>query len=811
MKRRYSTIFFILFLYVVLRPHCVHAQIETEVPDSLLAKITYYGIKESPSVLFAHFDKTIYVNNENVWFTAYLLNYNKKKDNPTFLSVLLVNDQKKTISVEQRFPMADGLSFGNVLIPDTIPPGDYSFILYTNELRNGKPADTFTQHITIKATSKPAISATLALDDTSRSGYYQVKVKVADKDGRPLPGAEVGYHIGKLSGKTKTDQYGKSELSFPVGQILAGSDILSADIGYKKDISSAQLVIRVTKNKFNLKFYPEGGSLVHATQSIIGWEVKDTYGMPVRLDAVLYKDKHAIDTLHTNSYGMGRFKLIPLQSSKYEVKLVSLSDSIYKLPNILGKGPVITVNKAIANDSLHVRLVSKYGGKYYLFIHNYRQAFFYIPVEIGAPGKNVLINLVDVPKGLTTITVLDSLQRPCAERIFFAHYDRRAETEIAIDKSEYTTRQKVKLTLKLKSSSLDTVKGLVSIACVQSNRMDIKKANDIESYVYLRSELENMPIKENCMGRKPADMDYLENVLLIKGWRKYKWQEMEQVTVKDTNIKVDKMRFQGTVNYYGKKIKRVENVMVVTDSTTNIITTNSSGEFELDNNSITTEPGKKVNLLLRFNQKGYSIKLNSFNNINEKLIEEFKSVSNNFLRREEPDLPILEGLEHTINLKEVKITSKKDNEPFLSSAISLGDMENQCGDYVCRYDILNCPNHNKEPDNRAPVIGQTYSLIGGGWTTYKGCAIILKSSMLKINGITYSKEFYGEDYSVINPLQPEYQSTIYWKRACFINSKGETRLSFYTSDITGPFKIIIQGITDNDVIYGEKEFNIKKP
>jgi hypothetical protein len=86
-----------------------------------------------------------------------------------------------------------------------------------------------------------------------------------------------------------------------------------------------------------------------------------------------------------------------------------------------------------------------------------------------------------------------------------------------------------------------------------------------------------------------------------------------------------------------------------------------------------------------------------------------------------------------------------------------------------------------------------------------------KASMLKINGINYSKEFYGEDYTKLNLSQPEYQSTIFWKHACFINSKDETTLRFYTSDITGPFKVIIQGITANDVIYGEKEFNVRKP
>jgi hypothetical protein len=810
MKRRYSDIFFILFLYVILRPHCVYAQIGTEVPDSLLSKISYYGIKKSSSVLFAHFDKSIYVNNENVWFTAYLLNYNLKKSNPTFLSVLLVNDQKKTISVKQRFLMADGLSFGNVLIPDTIPAGDYSFILCTNELRNGKPADTFTQPITIKATSKPAISTTLALDDTSRSGYHKVTVKVADKEGRPLPGAEVNYQIGEISGKTKTGQYGQSELSFPVGQIVAGNNILSADIDYEKDAMNVQFVIPIAQNKFNVKFYPEGGSLVHATQSIIGWEVKDTYGMPVKLDAVLYRDKHAIDTIHTDSFGMGRFRLIPLQSSKYEVKLVSLSDSVYELPKILSKGPVMAINKAIANDSLWIRLVSKYAGKYYLFIHNYRQAFFYIPVEAGATGKTILINLADIPKGLSTITVLDSLQRPRAERIFFAHYDRRIKTEIATDKPEYTTRQKVELKLKLNSLSLDSVKGMVSIACVQSNRMETRKTNNIESYAYLRNELENMPMKENYMGQKAEDMDYLENVLLIKGWRRYKWQAMEKITAKDTISEVKTIPpIEADVSKHGNLPKEPIKLMAMTDSTASIVTTDKLGHFTVDEKESMTIQGRKVHILL--NDHSYLIKVsNAVDSINSQMARDVKAInslrpSNDFTT----DSQMIKGFDHAINLKEVNIMSKKDDH-YQTLNLDMSDRENICGDYVCRYNFLNCPIHPHESDNRAAVVGRTYHSHNAGDVIYQGCVIIPQTLVLNVEGINYSQEFYGEDYSIINPSQPEYQSTIFWKHACYINSKGETKLSFYTSDITGLFKIIVQGITANDVIYEEKEFNVKK-
>jgi len=474
------------------------AQDQVNSIDSLIQKIHFYGLKKQSSVLFAHFDKTVYVNNENVWFTAYLLNYDKKTNDPSILSVLLVNDNDRSIVLEQRFLMGNGRAFGHVLIPDSIPPGDLSFIIYTNELLNGKPRDVFIQPITIKATTGPAVLTSLSLADTAKlpaNGYRKVILKAASNEGKPIQGATVVYHIGDFqhpvtSGTVKTDQDGQYVFSVPASQIIAGSNIFEARVNFNKGVSDMRLVLPLAENKLNIKFYPEGGNLVHATQSTVGWEAKNADGSPLKATGLLLKDNKVIDTIETDSYGMGTFKLVPILASNYKVRLLGeTKDTTYTLPNMLPKGPVISIKNAISNDTLRIRLTSKIPGKYYVMVHNYRQVFFSFPAEIGAAGKTILINLEDVPKGLSEITVLDSMQRPLAERSFFAHYDKRTPVDITTDRLTYSTRQKVHLKLRLRTPNGDAVKGVVSVACIQSNRMEIKKAKDIESYFYLEYDL----------------------------------------------------------------------------------------------------------------------------------------------------------------------------------------------------------------------------------------------------------------------------------------------------------------------------------
>src|SRR5690242_11214447 len=85
--------------------------------DSIQTKFEYSSKKNSGSVLYAHFDKTVYTNGENVWFTAYLLNDDVLKSD--VLSTLLVRDDDHSVVLREKFVMKKGIAFGNLLLPDS--------------------------------------------------------------------------------------------------------------------------------------------------------------------------------------------------------------------------------------------------------------------------------------------------------------------------------------------------------------------------------------------------------------------------------------------------------------------------------------------------------------------------------------------------------------------------------------------------------------------------------------------------------------------------------------------------------------------
>jgi hypothetical protein len=786
-----------------------YAQNEGKLADTIQHKLSLYQQKNPASLLFVHFDKTLYTNNENVWFTAYLLNCSKPQLHHT-LSVSLINDIDHTVVMEERFLMRDGIGFGDLYLTDSIAPGNYTFMVYTNRMVNHKPEALFTQPVTIKTTAAPDFKAILSINDTTASIAAKARelvLNVNSNDYLPVANAAVSYVlIGKdtvtVQGKGKTDKAGQYIFKVPAGKSAA-----KVHVKVKQSSQYLHLVMPHLKELLQVKFYPEGGNLVNNLISQVGWGVKNNAGKPIRATGILYHNNQPEDTIQTDSYGMGRFVLRPVAGIAYKVKLINypeLPDTAYYLPAALPQGLVLGMQKAIVDDTLNLQLRSSYNGKVYLHIHNYQQQFSSVAVQVSATSyRKVKVALGQIPKGLSEITLTDSTGKPYAERMFFAHYNERDDFTIQTNKDVYHTREKVQLKLRINSQNGLPVAGYVSVACVQDNRLELKKVNDIESYLYLKSAIDDLPLKERYIGSNSDDKEYLERVVLIKGWRRYSWPDLIKINPADTVAQLSSLKFTGKVNMLGKFIKKPLNFMLFRDSSSMILTTNETGDFSINNNDLVNPQDKPIRFLINF-KDGYQLQINNpYIKMNHDLARSLRpnDYEDQPIMLQTSENLVLKGLEKAIQLKVVKVSATKYNSLY-------SGRRNGCNDYVCRFNIFNCPNHRFEFDNRPPVIGVSYN-----GRLYVGCGgrPSDESNVRTLAGIYESKQFYGSDYAVVNPTQPEYLSTIYWHHLVPVTSAKDVDLSFYTGDITGKFRIVVQGITTNGVVFKESAISVKKP
>ncbi|GAB3934519.1 hypothetical protein [Mucilaginibacter myungsuensis] len=808
-----------IYLLAMLLVSISAAKAQDNYKDTVDQKIKWYSKKNASSVLFAHIDKTIYVNNETIWFAAYLLVPDSNLLKHQVISVGLVNNNTQKLVVEAKYPMR-AFAHGNLLVPDTVAPGNYSFVAFTNLKVNGQPALRFIQPVTIKTPVQPPFTINVTLDTLYKDPLNTRLILTARDPNGLLEGAKLNFTLGKdkktrFVAEAKTNVLGSHTLLIPKSYINNDQHNLEIQVKADRKVKTIHFDIPVKKQVNDVKFYPEGGRLVAGLTSRIGWEVKTPAGTPIRAAAILYADKRAVDTIETDSYGMGIFSLTPMPGKHYTAKLIRIKndDAVYQLPPAMASGVTINMPNAIVDDTLKLGIKSAVAGKYILMIHNYSKIGASVTLNVNKVGNAIKLGLPNVARGLNTITVLDDKFRPAAERMFFAHYDKRSAVKIGVSDMQPGLRQLMTIKLRLDPGKTDATKALVSVAAVHDDRLAIKKENNIENYFYLQKNISDLPVKEHVMGRQALDKSYLNNLLLIRGWTKYNWPDMLNTVAADTVKTLDEVLFYGNIadpDQDHLSHKKLVGVNLFKDSSyVSKLKADINGDFKLSGSQIFAK------------RKDDRIWLTGDNNTvlyRIKLTDPFIGIQKEIAKNIEPGLfdpPVSKnteefvfaGLKRTTNLRTVVIKGAPKK--------SYG--ANDCGDYVCRFNILNCPNHPFESDNRPPVGGELIRDPGaGGLISYERCGIAINKEhmeadgMLIFRGVFNGKEHYGADYKKLDPLDDDFLSTVLWKHDIMLSTDSDTELSFYTSDITGKFRIVVQGVTDKDVVYSEAIFNVKK-
>ena len=766
--------------------------------DPLATKFLYYQKAKPTTNLFVHFDKNVYSSNETVWFTGYVINsrdFNKHR----LMSVALIKESDNAVILEDRFVMQGGFSFGNIIIPDSIPAGNYRFSVITDYTVNNLPEVSFSQPITIKSMLEPPFKASMKVISTDTKAF-KVMVSTTTADNRFLEKpTEVIYTYGNETKSTKTDASGQAVLILNKLENLVDGN-LYVKLLQEKDSAFLNLPIVQPKGTPEVKFYPEGGHIIGGVINNIGWEVKDRQKKSIAVKAYLYKDNKVVDTVDANNLGLGTFKLLADPNAKYTFKInsASLKDTTFMIPVVKNTGIALHIANAVVTDTLRIELRTKKTQTVNLRIHNYRTNYLYTQLVVQAGLTPLRIPLTQLSKGLATLTFTDSLDRPIVERLFFAHYENSEKVNITADKGTYGPREKVNLKLQLKN--IDE-KAVVSVAVVQDVRLEPGKTTDIESYSYLNNELSTMPI--NTKGSTFKDKKYLEQLLLIKGWRRYNWQDLNKITAADTNKTYKNLLFMGSVTKSKKPLTAPILVGAMGSEKIRMVTTAPDGTFDFNTPELYTVAGKKLFMFLNKNTSP-AFKFNVSNQLFEtnKKVAELPSVE------EKPPLVqiadnsdlFVKSNEKTIRLREVTIAGKKK---------SGGSGSNACGDYVCVFNILNCRNHFGDPKNMQPVTGRSYKLsVNSPATVYGGCNVTDESIFFRTEGVHTHKEFYIDSFK--DPLEPAYFSTIFWNYSLVLDKDKETSINFYTSDIVGKYRVVVQGITQKQVIYSQSFFDVKR-
>jgi hypothetical protein len=795
-----------LIIFFIFRSPATAQVIDGDpVMDSIVTKLDRYGTARTQPEVYLHIDKTLYVPNENIWFTGYVLQQ-KAAASPHTLYVALIEEASRKVVSAQRFVIDNFIAKGYVFIPDSLLAGEYRILGYTNLYPANPQQSLFQQQVSIRrAEEQPFTLSMLPFNQASIvSDSVKFMYKVGTSYGGLASDALFTYELlanGETiqAGKKKVNAFGEVELAVSKNSIVGKRIELASTIEKQKQKQLFKTTVPLLEKTILVQFYPEGGNLVSHHTTKMAFTMTNGASQPFAFNGDLYANGERVNMINADAYGTGTVDFTPVAGKSYTLKGKDTGlQFVYTFPVIAERGYALSIEHPVISDtSFAVNLHAPAEGSYlYVMVHNYATCFSVAKLLLKKAQGRVVLSAQKLPPGIATVTLFNEAGVPQAER---AVYIKRGGVQVAMttDSATYHHRSKVQLNIKMTDEEGKPVQSIFSLATVLATRVDSLRYTDITRFANFDRFLPAASAMPTA-GYLTEDQ-HIETILLTKYWTRYKTefgQGIPQFTANDLPC------YDGQVFYRRKRVKAPVKMMISNKQGLFNFATDSIGRFSISSKDLPAEPGKKVMVVVaeQNNFEDYSLEIkNAAEGITSRLSQyPFSPMvyQKSELSKEE------KGHLKASTLGAVVVTAKRNN--FVNGVFK----STTCADWVCMYNVLNCPNH---PFGSKPVDGASYNYQGRGMVTYVGCVkdtLAPRPFIRLVDGTYFEKEFYKADYAKFNPQEPEIMTTVFWSYETATDANGMASIEFYTNDLNGRFTCFLQGISTKGVVSGRYSYKV---
>jgi hypothetical protein len=614
------------------------------------------------------------------------------------------------------------------------------------------------------------------------------------------------------------------------------------------------------KPAVDAQFFAEGGTLLAGVEAKIAFRIVDTNGIGMECSgSIINEQNDTVVEFSPSKFGLGSFHFTP-GNNTYRAVITDSNQKNYivPFPKASSIGYSIELINESQNLQFNIRTLGIDQSHVILFGHTRGKTFFVqeLPLINGATSFRIPASILN--DGVSHFTLFNEELQPVCERLFFKKPKSLLTIRANTDNSEYSPRRKVKLIVDVSNELGIGENASLSVSVHKRDSLETIDGKDIASHLLLSSDLVG-EIESPSYYLSNATSQEFDNLMLTHGWRRFAWKEITQPSARSpkylpelegpiltgklyneidvpaantptflTNasnaIKVHSFRSgkDGDIRYVLDNIEGATKLYLQTD-----FTRDSLFRFAIDNPFFNTQK--------RYNTPALSISANQTNTIIS------RSVS-----MQVEDIYSEERKEMQRSLKDtIPFYGTADEIYFLDDYTRFPVMEEVMREYVKgvwvrkrqgKFYFVVLDNINKSVFKQDPlilldgvpmfdvnkimaidprkikridVLTREYYL---GTNTFPGIVSYFtysgdlagikphaKSAILEYEGLQITREFFSPLYETerhrSNRL-PDRRHLLTWiPSSKIVNGKAE--IEFFTSDVTGTFKINIQAIAPN--------------
>jgi len=359
------------------------------------------------------------------------------------------------------------------------------------------------------AEGKVLQQASIKITDGSGSGYFDI------------PTDFTGNRVFLSAGSAWMDNFNED-------------DTYVTELTIAKSGQSNTVAGLIQEKGFDIGLMPEGGHLIEGVSNTIGFKIIDSNGMgfkPKSVKLVSADGGIIVNGINVNTYGIGRFDLIPLEEEKYrlEVELENGEIRSQTLENPRPYGITMSVNNlfrnklTIAFKTNHKTLKHINGKDHFIAIHKDGQ-FTLTTFQLQETEETISIAKRDLFQGVNIITIFDPDINPILERLIYNPNETYRNT-VEVETS-HIQQDSTNLKIALKADKGLRAKLSISVLPEDTKAM-YPKQNILSAFwihPYIKGGLENASYYFGNYNRtKKYELDLL---LLTQGWSRYDWKNV---------------------------------------------------------------------------------------------------------------------------------------------------------------------------------------------------------------------------------------------------------------------------------------------
>jgi hypothetical protein len=753
---------------------------QQKILDSLQNKFNTHRKSALQEKVYVHTNNNVYLTGEYLWLKAYLVDgsLHKPLDLSKVVYIELV-DKNNAAVLQAKIHARQGKGDAALFLPASLESGSYFLRAYTNWMKNFRPDYYFHKPITLINTFEKLEPTLVA---RSKSSY---DIQFFPEGGNLIHGitSKVAFKITNLEGN--------------------GLDYSGVLLANEKDTLLTFKPYKFGMGHFNF--------------------------IPLRENS--YKVRVIDNQGNTKDHSFPE-----IQESGYAMQLRDSSEQYLSL----------TVT---AENISHSRTAA------YLFVHSRNittQAKFNYLEQNKA---TFLISKIELPEGISHFTIFDNDLKPVCERLYFKPVSKKLDIKVQHDRS-VGIRRKVNLQLALVKANEEKVKGNLSVSVYKLDSLSTRPTHGILEYLWLESDLQGtIENSQYYFSNQPDVKVVADNLMLTQGWRRFNWEQVltgkksgfeflpecqghlisGKILSKNNEPASYVLSYLSSpdkiIRFYSGRSNAIGNVMFQTQtlfgSRKLIFQTENRDQylFHLESPFSKMYCEKKFPrfALTRVDEKSLldrSIAMQIQNIYHDDKFEYKQAVrdtlpfygkpDNSYLLDDYTRFPLLEEVMREY-VPGVRVRNRKDGFHFLvedrnsqltfeEDALVLLDgvpaSVNKIMDFsplkIKKLDVIERKYYLGPLTLSGIVSFSTYAADLGGFE--------LDTETISINyeGLQQQREFYSPAYPTENERKsriPDQRNLLYWNGDVNTNDAGISETHFYSSDVTGNFIIVVEGIT----------------